>query len=175
MKYAVDLFRPRDLSPMRSMTSLQREMNRLFGDFFDGFESWEAPAFEFNPSCDMEETDDQFLVTVDLPGVKKDDVKVELRNNVLSISGERKEEREEKTANRYMSERSQGSFFRSFTLPSEVDADRVEAAFENGELKVRIAKTASAKAHTVKIGTTLKSLLPHKEHKEKDSQQRKAG
>ena len=143
--------------PTRELDSLQGEMNRLFSSFFDtptpgkgnggngGQRRW-------IPSMDLVETQDHFVLKADLPGMTEADVNVELENNVLTISGERKTEHEEQHEGYYRLERATGAFSRALSLPEGIDAEAVEAAFDNGVLTVRIPKPAQAKPRKVKIG-----------------------
>jgi HSP20 family protein len=130
-------------------------MNRLFSSFFDT----PAPAGSGNggtrrwiPPMDLVETQDDFVLKADLPGIGEDDVGIELENNVLTISGERKTEHEERHEGYYRVERATGSFARSLSLPEGVDPDAVNASFENGVLTVRIPKPVQAKPRRVRIG-----------------------
>lgn len=153
MKNALDFFRGRNFNPMREWDSLQRDINRLFEDFPRSAERWDALESRFSPSCDVSETDKEFLITADLPGVKKEDVKVEVMNGMLTISGERKQEKEERTKTHYISERSQGSYYRSFALPSDVESDKISASFDDGELRITVPKGKAAGRRLVKIGS----------------------
>lgn len=126
-----------------------------FDDFFREFERDFAPALstktsfgDFAPALDIEEKDDNYFVTVDLPGLKKEDIKIDLQNSVLTISGERT--REMKGEGRY-SERAYGRFQRSFTLPQQVDVEKIEARFEDGVLHVTLPKAETAKARAIKV------------------------
>ncbi len=105
------------------------------------------------PNFDIEETDQAYLLSVDLPGVKKEDVKVDLSENILTISGERKYEHEskEKGATRY--ERSYGQFQRSFTLPASIEVDKVEANLEDGVLRIALPKSEKAKSRPIQVGS----------------------
>jgi len=105
-------------------------------------------ASEFNPSVDIEEKDGVYHVTADLPGMKKEDIKLDLVDNVLTISGERV--REEKGEGKYF-ERCYGKFMRSFTLPKRVDVDHVRANFENGVLHVEIPQKELNSSRSIKI------------------------
>jgi HSP20 family protein len=100
---------------------------------------------------DLAETDDAYVVTVELAGAKKDDVHVEVENGVLTIRGEKKSEREEEKEQRRYTERTFGSFARSFTLPSNADENAVKASFDNGVLKVEVAKGEEQKSKTIQI------------------------
>ena len=141
--------------PLRDIDSLQGEMNRLFSTFFDtptgrGGNGGGA-ARRWVPAMDLIETGEHFVLKADLPGMTEDDVKIELENNVLTISGERKAELEEKHEGYYRLERTSGAFSRSLTLPEGVDAGAVTAAFDNGVLEVRIPKPEQAKPKRVQI------------------------
>lgn len=103
------------------------------------------------PSVDVSEDDGQYVVTTELPGAKKDDVTVELQDNVLTIRGEKKSEREEKNEQRRYVERSYGSFSRSFSLPANADPDRMKASFEDGVLTVEIGKRDEPKPRTIAV------------------------
>jgi HSP20 family protein len=124
-------------------------MEQMYDDFFnEPFPLEESLLSEgFVPPCDIEETDSHFLVSFDLPGIKKDDVKIDLRDHQLTVSGERKEE----LKGRKSRERYYGAFARSFTLPSNVDADHVDASFEDGVLQVALPKTAVSERKQIPV------------------------
>jgi HSP20 family protein len=103
------------------------------------------------PSVDISEDDGNYIVTAELPGTKREDVTVELEDDVLTIRGEKRNERDEKKEKRRIVERSYGTFSRSFTLPSNADGERVAARFENGVLTVTIAKRPETKPRVVDI------------------------
>jgi HSP20 family protein len=126
----------------RSSLSVQDEFNRLFDEFFDGFGL--APSGTFVPQVDVAEGDKEIKVSAELPGLDEKDVEVTLSNNVLTISGEKKDEKEDRGKNYYRMERSYGSFQRSISVPLEVDTDKVEATFKQGVLTVTLPKTAAA-------------------------------
>ena len=137
--------------PIRELDSLQGDMNRLFDRFFEG----RAPngiSRRWIPAMDLVETDDHLVLRGDLPGMTEDDVDIEIKDNVLTVSGERKTESEDKGEGYHRVERSFGSFSRSLTLPAGIDPEKVEAGFENGVLEVRIPKPAEAKPTRVEIG-----------------------
>jgi HSP20 family protein len=138
--------------PAREINSLQQEMNRLFGTFFDGPAGGGAgSARRWMPAMDLVETEDQFVLRADLPGLTEADVEVSLEDNVLTVSGERKAEHEEKREGFYRLERATGAFNRSLTLPKGVDGDAITARFDNGVLEVRIPKPAADKPRKVQI------------------------
>ena len=105
----------------------------------------------FGPAVDVSESDDYYVITVELPGLKKDDVTVELHEGTLTIRGEKRSEREEEGEHRRHVERSFGTFSRSFSLPANVDGEHIDARFEDGVLTVEIRKTEEAKPKTVDI------------------------
>src|SRR6266513_1141119 len=140
--------------PVRELSSIQNEMNRLFNTFFDS----PAPGNGGNgglrrwlPAMDLVETDEHFVLKADLPGLAEDDVNIEVEDNVLTLSGERKAEHEDKREGYVRVERAYGSFRRSLTLPEGVDADAVSASFDNGVLEVRIPKPEERKPRKVAI------------------------
>lgn len=134
--------------------SLQRQMNRLFEDTFSNYVPAMRPgtgAAALSPSIDIKETDTAIEVEAELPGVDEKDVQVTLDDGVLTIKGEKKAEKEETKKGYYMSERSYGSFLRSFELPAGIDADKVKATFAKGVLNVTLPKPVGAQAKTKKI------------------------
>lgn len=140
--------------PVRELHSLQNEMNRLFGAFFDapGVGNGGASGTRWLPAMDLIETDDHFVLRADLPGLSEDDVKVELEDNVLTVSGERKAEHESRKEGFYRLERAYGNFARSLTLPEGVDGENIAASFDRGVLEVRIPKPEQRKPRRVSIG-----------------------
>jgi HSP20 family protein len=123
---------------------------RLFGDMSRDF-AQSARAGAFVPAMDVSENDSHYTITVEIPGVRKDDVQVELRDDMLVIQGEKKSEREEKKERGRYIERSYGSFSRAFTLPADADAERLEASFEGGVLAVRIPRREALKPKQIAI------------------------
>ena len=143
--------------PVREIDSLQGEMNRLFSTFFDTptnrpGNGGTAASRRWIPAMDLVEAGEHFVLKADLPGISESDVNIEVENNVLTISGERKTEHEEKHEGYYRLERATGAFSRSLTLPEGIDADAVSATFDNGVLEVRIPKPVQAQPRKVQIG-----------------------
>ena len=126
-------------------------MNRLFNTFFDSPSNGGPALRRWIPAMDVTETDEQYVLRADLPGLSEDDVNVELDDNVLTISGERKSEHEQRNEGFYRVERASGSFRRSLTLPEGVDADAIQASFDSGVLEVRIPKPEQTKPRKVQI------------------------
>jgi HSP20 family protein len=138
--------------PLREISSIQNEVNRLFNSFFDTPVSGsQGQVRRWFPAMDLSEVDDHYVLRADLPGLSEDNVKIELEDNVLTISGERKSEHEERREGYHRVERASGSFARSLTLPEGVDPEAIEASFERGVLEVRIPKPAERKPHRVSI------------------------
>jgi len=148
----------RELSPMSPFSGRNDLMSR-FNDFFNDWDrgldfnrglerlDQDLERADFSPSVDVEESSDMFLVTADIPGVKKEDLKINLQGNTLRLSGERR--REVKEDGYY--ERSSGRFARTFTLPDNVDGTKIEAHFEDGELRLMLPKTEVKGAQEIKI------------------------
>jgi HSP20 family protein len=141
--------------PAREVSTLQGEMNRLFNAFFD--DNGES-ARRWAPAMDLVEADDHLLLKADLPGLGEDDVNIEVRDNVLTISGERKAEHEEKRNGYHRVERAFGSFARTVTLPDGVDLDTIEANFDKGVLEVRIPKPQQRQPRRIEIGHGSKTV-----------------
>jgi HSP20 family protein len=140
--------------PTRELHSIQQEMNRLFNTFFDApatGNGGSAGARRWVPPMDLVETDDHFVLRADLPGLDEQDVKIEVNDNVLTVSGERRFEHEAKKDGFYRLERGAGRFDRSLTLPEGVDFDAIAATFDKGVLEVRVPKPEQRKPRRVEI------------------------
>jgi HSP20 family protein len=139
--------------PVRELNTIQNEMNRLFNTFFEAPTQGNGPstARRWLPAMDLVESGDEFVLRADLPGLGEDDVNIELEDNVLTISGERKSEHEEREEGYYRVERASGSFSRSLTLPEGVNSEKVRASFDRGVLEVRIPKPEQRKPRKVQI------------------------
>jgi HSP20 family protein len=135
------------------MHTIHHEMNRLVRDFFrGGLQDKETSRRDvWTPAVDMYEGDEAFTVTAELPGFSKDDVQVELKDNRLTLKGERKREAEVKEAQYHRVERAYGAFRRSIRLPATVDADKAEAVFKDGVLKLTLPKAEEAKPKAISI------------------------
>jgi len=135
--------------------SLQRQMNNLFDDFFSGFDIAPRRLFGgtegFMPSVDVKESEKEFIIRADLPGVEEKDIDVTVTNDAVTIKGEKKEEKEDKGKNYYYMERSYGAFNRVIPLSAEIEAGKAEASFKNGVLNITIPKSATAKAKGTKV------------------------
>jgi len=142
--------------PFREFVTLQNRMNRLFSDSY-GSEGREAlTTTTFVPAVDVYEDEHNVTLKIEVPGIEEKDIDVRVENNTLSVHGERKFEKEEKEENYRRVERQYGSFTRTFTLPSTVDTEKIEASivanYDKGVLKIQLAKKAEAKPKQIKIG-----------------------
>jgi len=139
--------------PVRELNTLQSEMNRLFNTLFDAPAGGDGGGTlrRWIPAMDLVETDDDFVLRADLPGLSEGDVNIELEDNVLTVSGERKSEHEQRKEGYYRVERASGAFSRSLTLPEGVDPGKVKASFYRGVLEVRIPKPEQRKPRKVAI------------------------
>jgi HSP20 family protein len=141
--------------PARELDSLQSDMNRLFDSFFGGSRTANgSTGRRWIPAMDLAETEDQLVLRADLPGISEEDVNIEVKDGVLTVSGERKAEHEEKSEGFYRVERAFGGFSRSLTLPRDVDAGAIDAGFDRGVLEVRIPKPEERRPTRVQIGTS---------------------
>lgn len=143
-------------NPFRELDELQNRLGPIFGGFPSRIatgngngETFTLP--DWSPSVDIIEDEKEYLVKADLPEVKKEDVKVVVENGIVSVSGERKTEKEEKKKKYHRIERSYGSFRRGFLVPEDADAAKVKAEFKDGVLKVHMPKSPAAKPKTTEI------------------------
>ena len=133
--------------------SMQNEMNRIFDRFFNHgvVDDNDLRASAWCPNVDVSERDDAYVMKAELPGISKDDVKITLKDNILTLYGEKKKEREEKNKNTFRSERHYGSFQRTFSLPSTVLGEKIDAHFNNGVLTIEIPKAEEAKPKEIEV------------------------
>lgn len=139
--------------PFKDLMILRDRMNRLFEDLVTSprFEDTEIMQSTWSPAVDIYETENELVLTAELPGIDEKDVEIKIEDNTLSIKGERKFEKETKEENYHRIERAYGSFFRSFSLPHYVDQEKISAEFENGLLRIHMPKKAEVKPRKVKI------------------------
>jgi HSP20 family protein len=135
------------------LMEMQDRINRMFDEFFPGFSPapWAEERMEWLPLVDVSETDDAVRVTAELPGVQAKDVDISLTEDLLTVRGEKKSEKEEKKRDYHRVERSYGLFTRTVRLPAAVDADKVEATFKDGVLTITMPKQEEAKTRKVKV------------------------
>lgn len=143
-------------NPFRELDEVQNRFGTIFGGFptrlFGNGKSIKMT--DWSPQVDILEDDHEYLIKADLPEMKKEEVKVTMENGVLSIAGERKVEKEEKTKKYHRIERSFGSFERTFTVPEDADAKKIAAEFREGVLKVHLPKVPTAKPKPVEVKVT---------------------
>ena len=139
--------------PFRDFCTLQDRMNRMFGGISRRPESTDEglTAGSWTPSVDVYETNDSIVLKADLPGMSQNDVEISVEGNTLTVKGERKFEKEVNEKEYYRMERSYGTFTRSFTLPPTVDADKIDAAFAQGVLKITLPKREESKPKQIKV------------------------
>lgn len=138
--------------PFRDFVTLRDRMNRLFEDLSSPRgEEKDIMTSAWTPSVDIYENENEVVLAAEIPGVEEKDVEIKVEDNNLTIRGERKFEKETKEENYHRIERSYGSFFRSFSLPSYIDQDKIEAEHENGVLRIRMPKKPELKPRKVKI------------------------
>jgi HSP20 family protein len=137
--------------PFRELNTLQGRLNRLFEQQYGSGQQEALTTGAFVPPVDIYEDEHGIQLKLEVPGIEEKDLDVKVENNVLTVSGERKFENEEKEENFRRVERSYGSFTRSFTLPSTVNTEDVSADYSNGVLKVKLGKRAEAKPKQIKV------------------------
>jgi HSP20 family protein len=147
---ALERWRPALMrSPFRELARLEREMEDVFGRFPAW--PWGERERGWLPAVDIVDHKDEVVVHADLPGLDEKDIEVTVQDNMLTIRGERKEEKEEKKEDYYQAERTYGAFARTLTLPAGVDADKVKATFKKGVLEVHLPKSKEAKGRKIEI------------------------
>jgi len=138
--------------PFGDFVNLHDRINRLFEDEFSrDFPKSSGTLETWYPAADVFETKEEYVFKLEVPGLSKDDVNVELHNNILSISGEKKEEKEIKKEHYHRVESFAGSFSRSFTLPKNTDSSKINASMKDGVLELRIAKAEETKSKSIPI------------------------
>jgi len=140
--------------PLTHLSTLRNEIDRLFESPFAGWSEGLQPFMSgWSPALDLHEDKDNSFVRAELPGMKKEDIEISLHEGVLTLSGERKEEKKQDGAEIHRSERFVGRFQRTLTLPSPVDVDKVKATYEEGILTVTLPKSEAAKPKQIQVKT----------------------
>ena len=137
--------------PFRELNTLQSRLNRLFEEQARGASEESLTAGAFVPPVDVYEDEHSIQLKLEVPGIDEKDLDIKVENNILTVSGERKFEKEEKEENFRRVERRYGSFVRSFTLPTTVDSETITADYNAGVLKLKLAKRAEAKPKQIKV------------------------
>jgi HSP20 family protein len=138
-------------APSRPWFEFDSSLRQLVDEFVEGFETRLPRFVTWTPVAELVETDDELMLTVELPGMSREEIELEIAENLLTIRGEKKQEYEEAKPRYHVWERAYGKFVRSFTLPRPVDAAKVKAEFEKGVLTVHLPKTVEAKALKIEI------------------------
>jgi HSP20 family protein len=142
----------RELSPFREFERMRREMDRIWDAFFEGgLRKRTEEELEWYPFFDVSETKNDIIVKAEVPGIDPKDIDISLANGVLTIKGEKKQEKEEKDENYHLIERSYGTFTRSIQLPKEVQEENIKASYKNVVLKITLPKSEEAKKKEIKI------------------------
>jgi HSP20 family protein len=138
-------------SPIRNAFTVNSEIDRLFDNFLSEKMGSADALTDGMPAIDVEETEQEFLVMAEIPGMLKKDIKISFENNYLTLSGEKKDKYESKEANFYRKERTYGRFSRSIPIPAGIMLDKIEAEYEQGVLTVKIPKAEEAKSKQIEI------------------------
>jgi len=144
----------RVLDPWKDFGSLQERINRMFDDTIRTLHPTDGEELEkgtWAPAVDIYETNDSFVVSADLPGLNKDEIQIDLKDNTLTLKGEKKFEEKVSKDNYIRIERAYGSFVRSFTLPQNVDPEKIKAKYKEGVLEITIPKKEEAKPKQIKV------------------------
>lgn len=154
------------VNPFHSITRLQRQVDRMFDDFLNDSWALEIPTVTsnitedvFQPLCDVQETASHYLLSFDLPGMAKNDLKIDLQDHVLRVHGERKDEREKGKGSNVRTERFYGVIDRALTLPENTKSEGIEAQFENGVLNIAIPKAEITQPKQIQIGESKPGLF----------------
>lgn len=140
-------------TPTRDLLNIAEDMNRLVSSIFGDGGMREASLFQgtWSPAVDISEDNDNYYVAVELPGLSKEDIKVRFEDGFLTVSGERKSQHERKDVNFHRVERSYGRFERSFRVPAQILADKIDAHFDKGVLTITLPKAEEAKAKEIEV------------------------
>jgi HSP20 family protein len=138
--------------PYREVLTLQNRLNSLFQDYGRGHgENDSVSTAAFVPPVDVYEDEHKIVLKLEVPGLKQEDLDIQIENNALTVKGERKFEKEEREENFHRIERRYGSFFRSFTVPNTVNSEAVKASYDAGVLRIELEKRADAKPKQIKV------------------------
>ena len=138
-------------SPNTEMRRLQREIDSLFDSFFPTTQGNGGEGATWSPRVDLAETDDAYYIHADVPGLRKEDIEINMQDGTLSISGEREVKENEENRRFVRVERTYGRFYRAFSLPQTIDHDGIEASFEDGVLTIVVPKAEETKPRRIDI------------------------
>jgi HSP20 family protein len=139
------------VDPFQELMGLQDRMNQIFRGNFSGYSNEDIASGAWSPAVDIYETPEAIQMTFEVPGVNQQDIRVNMENNLLTVTGERKLEHEDKREGYHRVERSYGAFSRSFTLPSTIDPNQVNATFEQGLLRLTLPKRPETQPRAIEI------------------------
>ena len=139
------------LTPYRKPGTIQNEIDNLLHDFFGGAIHTGPIIGDWLPAAEITETRDRFFIKAELPGMDEKDMDLDIRGNVLTIRGEKKNVKEDRGENHYLGDRYYGSFRRTFQLPADVDPEHAEATFKKGVLRISLPKVAESKTRKIEI------------------------
>ena len=152
------------IDPFRELASLQDRFTTFFENLSDVSAKDQLATGTFVPAVDIYEDEHNLVLKLEVPGLNEEDLNVSLENNTLTVTGERKFEKEEKEENFHRIERRFGSFTRTFRLPNTVDVEKVEAGYDKGILKITLGKRAEAKPKQIKVNVGGEKMLDAKTH-----------
>ena len=140
-------------NPIRDTFSLRNHMNRVFGDFYfpTNREEGDLPMWNWNPVVDVYDNDDNIVLKAEIPGIDKKDIEIDVKGRVLTLKGERSSDNEVKEDNYYRRERCFGKFERAFTLPVNVELDKIKANYKDGVLEIEIPKPEEKKPKQITV------------------------
>jgi len=159
MSNRLSLFRPERIFTFRDLNNIQRRLDRMFEDVFAPVSREISEMEAYTPPCDIEEADSHYVVSLDVPGMSRENLKVEISGDNLVISGHRKGERITSTAEPQISERYQGKFYRAMSFPGLNEKSKVEAVYKDGVLRIAVPKAVVEKATSIPIAEDKGGLL----------------
>jgi HSP20 family protein len=152
--------------PFRDLVTLREKMNRLFEEAYSARgEERDLVSSSWTPSVDIYETENQLVLTAEVPGIEDNNIEIKIEDNTLTLKGDRKFEKETEEENYHRIERAYGSFYRSFSLPPHIDQDKIAAEHENGVLKITMPKKHESKPRSVKVLKSKAKSVPEKKTK----------
>lgn len=149
--FGLTKYRPQTPSMPAGIRNLEDEMERVFNAFFAPAREGDYNYTSWYPAVDLLEKEDKYILKAEIPGMTEKDIQISVEGNNITLKGEKKEEKEEKGRYQHRLERYYGSFYRTFQLPTNVNADKIEAHYKNGLLEIHVPKDVSSKAKNIEI------------------------
>ncbi len=137
--------------PLNELMGIRDDFDRLLSDTFRMFDDGYGERVGWKPAVDMEENQEEYIIKAEIPGIKKEDIKISMADNKVMIGGEITEEKDIQEKNYYLRERARGKFSRGFTLPTPIDSNKSEAVYKDGVLTLRLPKAEEAKPKQITI------------------------